>query len=169
MLTRSMFAIFAVVLVCGCGTRKEDEASIVKALGADRKVQGPSTEAVEKRRGERLAKEQVEKDAEERLKQAIDEVAVVSKVEIKDLTKACKAVAKAHDAFMRRHFQGEELDKWTQSKDFQLDMTHKRCVKHGSVEVAACQKHALDNAGPELSKEVPAMFVRCIDKFGKTE
>jgi len=168
-LTRSMFAILAVVLVCGCGKRKEDEVAIVKALGAEKKAEGPSKEALEKRRGERLAKEQAEKEAEERLRQAIDAVAVVSEVEIKDLTKACKAVAKAHDEFMRRHFEGEELDKWNQSKEFQLDMTRKRCIKHGSVEVAACQKHALEKAGPELSKEVPALLMRCIDKFGKKD
>jgi hypothetical protein len=164
-----MFAIFAVVLVCGCGKRKEDETAIVKALGAEKKAEGPSKEALEKRRGERLAKEQAKKEAEEQMNQAIDAVAVVPKVEIKDLTKACKAVAKAHDGFMNRHFDGEELDKWTQSKQFQLDMTRKRCVKHGSVEIAACQKHALENAGPELSKEVPALLMRCIDKFGQKE
>jgi hypothetical protein len=164
-----MFAILAVVLVCGCGKRKEDETAIVKALGADKKGKAPSEEALEKRRGERLAKEKELKDAENRLQQAIDAMAVVPTVEIQDVAKACKAVAKAHDGFMHKHFDGEELDKWTQSKEFQLDMTRKRCIKHGSVEVAACQKHALENAGPELSKEVPALLMRCIDKFGKAE
>jgi hypothetical protein len=164
-----MFAVLAVALVCGCGKRKEDETAIVKALGADRKAEGPSKEAVEKRRGERLAQEQANKEAEDRQRQAIDAVAVVPGVEVKDLTKACRAVAKAHDGFMHRHFDGEDLDKWTQSKDFQLDMTRKRCIKHGSVEVAACQKHALEHAGVALSKEVPALLMRCIDKFGQKE
>jgi hypothetical protein len=30
-----------------------------------------------------------------------------------------------------------------------------------------CQKHALDNAGPELLEHVDAILQRCIDEFGK--
>ena len=44
-------------------------------------------------------------------------------------------------------------------------MTVVRCTQADSIKAAACQKNALDGAGPELKDEVGKLMQLCIDKF----
>lgn len=157
------------LLWTACGKQEGDDAAIVKALGAEEKKAAVDEKALEQRRQERIAKEEAVQAAEAEKQAAIDAAASLPKkgVTIKDVGKACRAVASAHDEFMRKHFEGPDLEKWEASKSFQMDMTRKNCFKHGSAEVAACQLNALGTAGPDLSKEVPTLMLRCIDKFTK--
>jgi hypothetical protein len=47
----------------------------------------------------------------------------------------------------------------------QLAVFRKECLKR-SVEVAACQTHALSSAGPELEPQLAAIMGKCAEKFG---
>lgn len=167
MRVRMIGVLGLVAVAAACGKQEGDDEAIVKALGAEEKKAAVDEKALAQRKAERMAKEAAAKAAEDKKQAAIDAAASLPEggVKIKDVGRACRAVADAHDDFMRRHFSGEDLEKWDASKSFQMDMTRKNCAKHGSAEVAACQKHALETAGPELSKEAPAMMLKCIDKF----
>jgi len=87
----------------------------------------------------------------------------------KKLDALCGQVADAHDGFMQRNFADdkETLDKWNAAKGTQTPMTIAMCRKTGNIEAALCQRHALQNAGPELRNDVPDILRTCIDKFAK--
>src|SRR5690349_14903540 len=84
----------------------------------------------------------------------------------KDLKQACNDVATAQDEFMMRNFEGEALEKWNAAKGTQLGMVKNNCAKAQSMEVPACQIHAMNSAPPELKKDLPELLKGCIDKFG---
>lgn len=77
----------------------------------------------------------------------------------------CKAVAKAHDEFIRRFYDGAALERWNEAAGVPLIKTEADCKEIGSVEVAACQVHALSKAGPGLEKALPELLQACRDKF----
>ena len=47
----------------------------------------------------------------------------------------------------------------------QLKLFGAECKKR-SIEVAACQTHALGKMGPEHEKDMSDIFTRCVQKFG---
>jgi hypothetical protein len=131
-----------------------------------------SEEAVQKRMADRRAKREADEkaklEAAEKMKTTLAALAVLpdkKKIE-KNAEKACAAVGAAHDRFMQKHFTGEALEKWTAAKGTAIPMTIVNCTKAASVEVAACQAHALDNAPVELKDEASGIMRACIDKFG---
>lgn len=126
----------------------------------------------EKRMAERKAKREADEkakvEAEEARKAGVLALCVLpdkKKIE-KDATKACNAVGAAHDRFMQKHFTGEVLDKWVAAKGTAVPMTIAQCQKSSSVEVAACQVHALDNAPAEMKEYSSDLLRGCIEKFG---
>jgi hypothetical protein len=80
---------------------------------------------------------------------------------------ACEAVGKAHDAFVRRVGDAKEVADWeAKGMENGVAMTVVQCSQADSVQAAACQKNALDGAGPEFKGEVKKLMQTCIDKFG---
>ena len=165
--------ILALVVVSAFATGCDDSAQKKAAADAKAKKEAKEAEeakALEKRKQERLAKEQKKKDEEAAKQAKVDAACTLPEdAEIpKKLAKACAGVAEAHDGFMTRLYadNAETVAKWNSAKGTQLPMTTAQCTKAGSTKVAACQMHALNNAGPELKKELPAIFKTCIDKYG---
>jgi hypothetical protein len=130
----------------------------------------PEPTEADKIAAERLAKKRADREAAE--KAAADKVALIQSLIVlpekmpKNLKEACDEVAAAQDEFMKRHFEGEALTKWEAAKGTQLGMVKASCVKGQSVEVPACQIHAMNSATPELKKDLPELLKGCIDKFG---
>ena len=50
------------------------------------------------------------------------------------------------------HFEADSdaRERWEQAREVQLSMTIAQCMKVGSIEIAACQAHAMRRAAPEL-------------------
>lgn len=161
------FSLCVAVGGSGCdsseGKKAADEAAAKK-----KKEEEESEKRIAERRKKREA-EQAEKDkAVQELQAKVDAVCVLPEELPKKVDKACEAVAEAQDGFMQRLYgdKPETIEKWNNAKGTQVPLTVTQCKKAGSLEVAACQKHGLDNAGPELKKEIPNIFRTCIDKFG---
>jgi hypothetical protein len=159
-------SLWAYLAVAACDSSKADPAP----TKADDKK--PEDADFDKRMAERKAKREAEEkakaEAEAAKKAAIEALCVLpdkKKIE-KDQKKACAAVGAAHDKFMARHFSGEVLDKWNAAKGTAIPMTVAQCTKAVSVEVAACQVHALDTAPAEMKDEASALLRGCIEKFG---
>jgi hypothetical protein len=124
---------------------------------------------LEERKQQRLAEQKAAEEAEAKKQAAMEAVAIVPDTLPKGLGKACDAVGESYDAFMNRMYADdpETLQKWNDAKGTQLPMTVATCVKGASIEAAACQKHALDNAPEELAGEQTELLRFCIDKYGK--
>ncbi len=134
----------------------------------DAKADAKATEDAEKqkrvdeRRKKREADAKAAKDAEDAKAAAIEALLTIPETLPKDLGKACAAVGDAQDAFVKRLFDAEAAAKAASAKG----MAVKTCNQTGSIEVAVCQKRALDGAPAELKKELPALLRGCIEKFG---
>jgi hypothetical protein len=152
----SSFLMCALLPACDKKEEKKDDKKEEKSE-ADKELE------------ERLAKKRAEREAEEKAKQdkanAIKALAALPEEMPKDLTAACEAVATAQDEFMKRNFEGEGLKRWEEAKGTQLGMAKTGCVKKGSVEIAACQVVAMNNAPPEFKKDLPDILAACIEKF----
>jgi hypothetical protein len=124
---------------------------------------------LEERKQKRLEEQRAAEEAEAKKVAAMDAVAIIPETLPKSLSKACDAVGESYDAFMNRMYADESdtLQKWNDAKGTQLPMTVTTCIKGASLEAAACQKHALDNAPEELKGEQTELLRHCIDKFGK--
>jgi len=163
MLRRTLLLL---TLAAACDTAKTEPAP-AKAEEAKE-----SEDDVKKRMADRRAKldadGKAKVEAAAKTKAAIATLCVLpdkKKIE-KNPDKACAAVGAAHDRFMQKHFTGEVLDKWTAAKGTAVPMTVAQCTKSASVEVAACQVNALDNAPPELENESSGILRGCIEEFG---
>ncbi|MCA9658254.1 MAG: hypothetical protein KC486_07915 [Myxococcales bacterium] len=151
-------------LFTACGPSGPSPEEIKRQEEAEAKKKADE-EALAKRKADREAKEQAKKDAEEAEKAAVMALATLPETLPKKLDKACEARAKAEDDFMNKHYDGEALEKWNQAKTTQLGFAKQGCVKAGSIEVAACQVEALNNAPEELKKKLPDLLKACIEKY----
>lgn len=126
--------------------------------------------AADKEVEERLAKKRAEREAAEKAAaekvEAIKALAALPEEMPKNLEAACDGVAAAQDEFMKRNFDGEGLAKWEEAKGTQMGMLKTGCVKAQSIEIAACQINAMNNAPPEFKKDLPDLLSACMDKFG---
>lgn len=129
--------------------------------------------ADEKELEERLAAKRAAREAEEKAAEdkanAIKALAALPEEMPKDLEAACKGVAEAQDAFMKKHYDGEGLQRWEEAKGTQMGMLEANCKKAGSIEIAACQVNAMNNAPGDYKKDLPDLLRACIDKFGAAE
>ena len=148
-----------------------DSAPNVAPANAEEKTDDDAEleKRIEERKQKRLAEQKAAEEAEERKQAAMQAVAIVPEPLPKSLGKACDAVGEAYDAFMQRMYADEPdtLHKWNDAKDTQLPMTTATCIKGASLQAAACQKHALDQASEELKGAQTELLRLCIDKFGR--
>lgn len=170
MLPDKLVALMIVpLLLAGC----DNSTDAKKTAANDAATKAAAEEAesakrIEARKQKRLAEEQAKKDEVAKMEAAVDAICVLPEKLPKKLDKACDAVGVAHDGFMQKHYGAnpETIKKWNGAKQMQLGMTTAQCTKSGSIEVAACQANGLNTAPTELKKQIPAIFKRCIDKFG---
>ncbi len=145
------------------GPTPEQKAAAEKKAQEEKEL----ADRIAARKAEDEAKEQAAKEAEAAKQKAVDELTVLPEKMPKSLDKACKEVAAANDRFMTRLYEGEALEKWNQAKGTQMAMTSAQCTKFGSLEAAACQINAMDNAGEDAKKALPDLLRTCNEKFPK--
>lgn len=149
-------------LLCACD--KQEDATKAGADEAGEKSE--QDKQLEARLAEKKAARDAAVKADEDKAVAIAALAVLPEALPKNLETACKEVAKAQDAFMQAHYEGEGLARWEEAKGTQMGMLEAGCIKAGNIEVAACQTHAMGNAPGEYKKDLPDLLKACIDKFG---
>jgi hypothetical protein len=157
---RSVLASTMICLACGGGGKTAAQAA-AETKKEEKKVDAKMDAAIAKRKAEREAKEKAAKEAEEKIAAAVEAATVLPEKMPKNIEAGCDEVAKAHDRFMQRLFDGPALEKWNGGlKGTQMPMTKVQCTQADSLKVAACQINALDSATPELKKELPKLFRR---------
>jgi hypothetical protein len=158
---RALIVAVAVGLLgCGEGMPK------AVALGDDaHKKSEVDEEALARRRAEREAQQRAKQEAEEHLRSELIRLCVVPDG---GEPPSCEEVSQAYDAFVRRVSDNETIADWDGGKkDEALAMAIVQCTQSGSGKVAACQKHAFDNAGKEIAAHAEDLLDTCIDRFGK--
>ena len=150
-----------VLVACDSGTSDKAAADAKAKAAADKKAQD---EAAAKRKAEREAEAKKAEEEAAADKAKIDALAVIPEALPKKLDKACEQMLEAYDGFMRKVLTGDMLTKWeTGGNEMQLAVFRKECLKR-DIPTAACQAHALSNAGPELEKQLPDIMKACADK-----
>lgn len=152
------------LVACDDSAAKQKEAD---EQAAKAKAEEEERAAAEERKKKREAQDQAEAEAEAQRKAQIDALAVLPEKFPKKLDKVCADVGKAQNDFMDRVYadQPETLEKWKANPSAQ-QMIIAQCKKTGSVESAACQVNALNNAPQEFSKSFPELLSACNEKFG---
>jgi hypothetical protein len=148
-------------LVVGCDkaddAKKDDKQAPAEKTEAEKEVEA-------KVAAKRAAREAEAKAAEEKVA-AIKALAELPEKMPKDLEAACTGLADAQDEFMKKHYDGEGLQRWNEAKGTQMGMLKTGCIKSGNIEIAACQINAMNNAPTEFKKDLPDILAACIEKF----
>jgi len=164
MLPDSRTILFMALAFAGCGGERSaivsEKGEVVKEEVKDADFDKRMADRKAKREADELAKA----DATKAKGDALDKITVLPAKKPKKIEAACDAVGAAQDRFMQRLHTGEVLAKWNADKGAML-MTQAQCNKVGSIDVAACQANALDQAPPELKEDALTILQRCTDKF----
>lgn len=155
------------LMACGGSSKPAGTGADQKAADEAAKVKAAADEAaVAARKAKREADEKAKVEAEAKLTAEFERLCVLPAKLPSDPVAACDAVGKAHDAFIRRVSDPAAVAAWDAGgSEKAIPMTVVRCTQADSVKTAACQKNALDGAGPELKDQVGKMMQLCIDKF----
>ena len=151
----------------GDGAGAAATAEKAKAAEAAKKKEDEAhAAAMAERKAKREAEEKLKADAEAKVASALETLCVVPEKFTGDPVKACDEVGKAYDAFIRRVSEPADLQKWEAGgSENGISMKVVQCAQANSAKVAACQKNALDGAGPELKDHAKKLLRTCIDKF----
>jgi hypothetical protein len=137
-----------------------------KAADAEDELDAATKARIAEGKAKRAAEQKAKVEAEAKLQGEIERLCVVPADDPKDLVAACDAVGKAHDAYVRRSGDAEAITAWDGGEsERQIPMTVVQCTQADSVEVAACQRHALDGLGPEMKDYIKDFLRACIEKY----
>lgn len=151
------------VVACDSGGSAPVET---KKAAAEPEMDAETKARIAERKAKREAEFKAKQEAEAKLQSEIERLCVVPEKIEKDFVKACDAVGKAHDAFVRRGGDAEAIAAWDGGEsERQIPMTVVQCTQADSPEVAACQKNALDGLGPEMKDYTKDFLQACIDKY----
>jgi hypothetical protein len=166
----SVSLALGLALACGgskpAGPGPEEKQAAAKKADDDAK----EAAAMAERKAKREAEQKAAADAEQKVTGELERLSAALPAKLpKDPVAACEAVGQAQDAFVRRLGDAKAVAAWDAGgKDKAIPMTIVQCTQADSVKTAACQKHILDNAGPELKDETRKIMQICIDKYGST-
>ncbi len=166
---RTLFpSLLALLLVPACdSSSKPSGPSEAEAKAAAEEA--ASAKRIDERRKKREAETKRVADEEAAKQEQIAALCIVPEGKHpKKLGQACQGVVDAEVAFLERNYadKPEALAKLKSASQMQTQMTMQMCQAGASMEVALCQKHALDNAPKEFKKELAALKRTCVDKFG---
>ena len=154
------------LLACGGGEPKGPSADQKQVEAAKKAEDAKNEAAVAERKAKREADEAALAEAKSKVAAELERLTVLPDKLPKDPVAACEAVGKAHDEFVKRTGDAKAIAAWDAGgKDKALPMTIVQCAQADSVKTAACQKNALDGAGPELKDETKQIMQMGIDKF----
>ena len=167
MLVRSPVLTLCLALTLGAcgGSAPKGPTPAEQQASADKEKQAAADEAaIAERKSKREADEKLKAEAAEKVTAELERLTVVPEKLPKGTS--CDEVGKSQDAFVRRVGDPKAIADWDGGgKDRAIPMTVVQCTQADSIKVAACQKNALDGAGPELKDETRKMMQLCIDKF----
>lgn len=145
------------------GPTAEQKAADAKKAAADAEVEA---KAVAERKAKREAEQAAQAEADTRVTAEIERLTTLPEKLSKEQQADCDAVGKAQDAFVRRLGDPKAIEAWDGGgKDRALPMTIVQCTQADSARTSACQKAALDGAGPELKDQTKKLMQVCIDKY----
>jgi hypothetical protein len=153
----------ALLLAAAC----DDDAKSAQKSAADEAAQkqAEAAKAADDRKANREAEARSEEEAEAAREATLDGLAALPPKLPKKQDQACKAMLTAYDEYMSSVLTGDLKTKWdTGGNEMQLKLFGAECKKR-SIEVTACQTHALGKMGPEHEKDMSAIFMRCVQKF----
>jgi hypothetical protein len=154
----------AIVLAAAC----DGESKSTQKSAADdaAQKQAVADKLVADGKAKREADAKREEEAKAARETALDGLAALPPELPKKHDQACKAMLTAYDKYMSSVLTGDLKTKWdTGGNEMQLEVFGVECKKR-SIEVAACQTHALGKMGPEHEKDMSEIFMRCVQKFG---
>lgn len=137
--------------------------------GADAKANADAEyeKRMEERKNERLAKQAAEEQAKKDIADKIQTITVIpegTKLPKKQ-AEACDQVVEAQRGFMKKfHPQVEEAALTTQ-----LGLLKKQCNEMPGIEIAMCQKFALEATDEQLKGAINEYLPACMEKYGKKE
>jgi hypothetical protein len=165
MSTRRISCSIVLFLSLGCDDGSAAPPAPAKAADAD-ELDAETKARLAERKAKREAEQKAKADAEAKLQGEIERLCIVPDDVPKDFVAACDAVGKAHDEYVRRSGDPEAIAEWDGGgSERHIPMTVVQCTQADSVEVAACQKHALDGLGPEMKDHIKDFLRACIDKY----
>jgi hypothetical protein len=151
-------------LGCGGGSNEPDYAEAFSHVAKDTKEAEAKVHAREHM--DKL-REGAESEASQARQAAFDALIVVPAEVPDDLVTACQDVAAAFDEFKTPRIDAEEAPRWAAIKARDLEKVDAHCVELGDARVAACQAHALRNAGSEMAADDGTQILTaCEDKIG---
>lgn len=153
-------ALCLALFACDSGEPQPDPAEKKAASEASER-----DAALEKRKQERLAKEAEEEAKAKEIEKRIGEVTVIpegTKLP-KKIEEACEGVVAAQEAFMKK-FHG---DTPAEALTTQLGMLRKQCVEGGNIEIAMCQKFALEATDELLAPKINEYLPACMGKYAE--
>lgn len=147
-------------LACDAGEPKPNPAAEAKA-----KEEAESKARTDKRRKEREEQLAAEEQEKKDIAAKIIEISVIpegTKLP-KKIADACEQVVAAQDGFMKKFYPEVGADALTT----QLGMLRKQCVEANDIEMAMCQKFALDATTEELKSMINEYLPACMTKYGE--
>ncbi|MCH9688591.1 MAG: hypothetical protein K0V04_44580 [Deltaproteobacteria bacterium] len=162
-------SLLALLLVPACDSSSKPKGPSEEEKKAAQE-QAETDKRIDERRKKREAEAKAKEDAEAAKQEKIAALCVLPEdaKPPKKLSAACQGVVDAEVAFLDRHYADNPtaLEKLKSASKMQTQMTMQMCEAGGSINVAVCQKHALDNAPKEFKKDLSALKRVCVDKFG---
>lgn len=153
-------ALLPLALACDAPEPKPDPAAEAKA-----KEKAESDERIAKRKAEREAKAAEDKKKQDEIAAKIQTITAIpegTKIP-KKIADACKQVVAAQSAFMTKFYP--EVD--AAALTTQLGMLEKQCIEMNDIEVALCQKFALDASDEDLKSMINEYMPACLAKYGE--
>jgi hypothetical protein len=153
-------ATFAFALACDDAKTKPDPAAEAKA-----KKEEEEKAAKERRKAEREAKAAAEKKEQDEIAAKIQEITAIpegTKLP-KKIADACEQVVAAQSGLMKKFYP--EVDDAALAT--QLGMLRKQCVDMNDIEVAICQKFALEGTTEPLKAMINEYLPICMTKYGE--
>jgi hypothetical protein len=156
-----------VAMTAGCGGEEKPSKKQEAIEGAFARVFEGQEKLKAQEEGMDKLKEKAAAEAEEAREDAYGKAIALPAELPPTLDKACAEMSAAYDAFMQSKLADTALARWQATKEVDLAKGVDHCKKTGSIEVAACQAHALRNPPPTATdKSGRDLLLRCEGKFG---
>ena len=158
-------ALAATTLACSGSESSDPDKSLVEAFSHVGNSKEAEAKVKARERMDALRKGAAE-EVEQARKAAFDSLITVPSELPADLETACKDMVSAYDEFTTSRLNEEELPRWTAVKARDLEKIEEHCVAQGSLEVAACENHALRSATSDfVASDATHILSQCEDKI----
>lgn len=161
----SFLAAATMAVACTSSSSSDPDKSLVQAFSHVGNAKEAEAKVNARERMDALRKSAAE-EVEHARKAAFESLITVPAEMPPDLETACKDMVAAYDEFTTSRLDDEELPRWTAVKARDLEKIAEHCLAQGSLEVAACEHHALRSATPDfVASDATHILSQCEDKL----